>query len=87
VAARAVSSLRPARDVCRENGREISAKTRCASATGKALVFVAAVREKPESKSRPDSGIVRRQCRLANGKDETLLEYFATLLAARRATQ
>jgi hypothetical protein len=35
VAARAVSSLRPARDVCRENGREISAKTRCASVSRK----------------------------------------------------
>ena len=40
--------------------------------------------EKRESKSKPDRGILRSQCRLRNQKGETVLQCIGSVLVARR---
>jgi acyl dehydratase len=42
------------------------------------------VMEKPESKSKPDRGILRNQTRLSNQKGEIVLQCIPNVLIARR---
>lgn len=51
---------------------------------GDELELEAIVSEKRESKSRPDTGILRSQIYLRNQRHETVLQCFGTILVARR---